>query len=406
MGNARRGKKSKGTKKGSLATKPKKARATIRRKGSHQKRDFDSDPRYDVETDELLASGRISAAPISMALPAAAGRPAVADDREADVDGVERFSEYIDTFGSITSIRDPAIARPRMGLGDAHWPNNPANAPDTWHLPTGLGNAAFDITPNVIERIISLGAFAPDTSTNGRLVLSLRGCMIADGSDSEERIRLKAVKPDYERFRCLIGVFNITSRLISLYVASTVPRRTGMLRFYNKINFGINDVPNCNMLPTGCYEHCVGTHGGHAGEVTYVLRLGDGPTSADKGAATVLRTTNDLTYGTADMWDNTRPGDNIHPAFLSTSFSSVGCLTVRGNQTPGGSYTTGSGEWLKFRRKVGFDGTNYGRRFDNLLVTGHEAAAVAAAIESGSDTAALVCLRQGSRGEAVRLLQS
>ena len=332
----------------------------------------------------------------------------------AELDDDSRFSEDLDGFGSITSqsgrgsAYKRAIPTARVGLGDAHWPANPANAPDTWHLPAAAAEAEFDLTANLVDEIISLGAFSPDTSTNGRLVLSLRGCMLADGSDlqvDQQTIRVKAVRPDHENFRCLIGAVDTASRLISLYIASTVPRRTGMLRFYNKINFGTTAV-NCNMLPTGCYEHCVGTHGGHAGDVTFVLRLGDGPTSADAGPATVLRTVNDLVYGTADWWDNTAPGDNIHPAFLSTSFSSVGCLTLRGNQTPDGSYTTASGEWKKFRKKVGFEGTNYGKRFDNVLVTGHEAAAIALAIAAGSDTTSLACLRQGSRGETVHRLQS
>jgi hypothetical protein len=176
-----------------------------------------------------------------------------------------------------------------------------------------------------------------------------------------------------------------------------------MLRFYNKMNFG-EKAKNCNMLPTGCYEYCVGTHGGTGGPVEYVLRLGDGPTSSDAGQAVVLRTTNDLIYGTMDTWDNTRPADNIHPAFLDVSFSSLGCLTVPGKQTPGGSYETGTGEWRKFRSDVGFDGDNYGKRFDCVLATGYEAATVACAISDGSDLGALRCLRQGSRGGLARQL--
>jgi murein DD-endopeptidase MepM/ murein hydrolase activator NlpD len=71
--------KSKGTKKGGSAIRAKKARTTIRRKTSHYKRVFDSDPGCDIETDELLASGKISSAPTSMALLAGAGRAEAAD---------------------------------------------------------------------------------------------------------------------------------------------------------------------------------------------------------------------------------------------------------------------------------------------------------------------------------------
>ena len=329
------------------------------------------------------------------------------DLNEGDED---RFAEDTDTFGSITSqgLVPPGTRPGRVVLGDAQWPTDPANAPDTWHLPPEFQNADFKLTGNVIEALVAAGHFEPDTSTNGRFVLSLRGCAIADGSDSMVDVKtanLKAVKPDHENFRCLIGCYDMNTRLISLYIASTVPRRTGMLKFYNKINFHSSG-RNCNMLPTGCYEYCVGTHGGSAGPVSYVLRLGDGPTRESAGEATVLRTVNDLTYGTKDMWDNTRPADNIHPAFLATSFSSLGCLTLRGSQTPGSSHSTAIGEWKAFRQKVGFNGANHGRRFDNLMVTGHEAAAIAAAVQAGSSMTGLECLRQGSRGIRVKLLQT
>lgn len=333
-----------------------------------------------------------------------AGTPDVDEDLDNEI------AEGLDTLGSVTSpepLDGPRFAEQktaRIGLGDARWPTNPSNAPDTWHLPVEFQDAEFDFTSEVIAAVLATGEFAPDTSTNGRLVISLRGCAIADGSDQKvdaSAVRLKAVKPDHENFRCLIGSYDTTTKRLSLYIASTVPRRTGMLKFYNKINFGASG-PNCNILPTGCYEHCVGTHGGSGGPVTYVLRLGDGPTSADAGEATVLRTVNDLVYGTRDMWDKTRPADNIHPAFLASSFSSLGCLTIRGTQSQGGSYDSATGEWRKFRQKVGFHGENHGKRFDNLLITGHEAAAIAA----GGDLASLSCLRQGSRGERVRRLQS
>jgi hypothetical protein len=309
--------------------------------------------------------------------------------------------EGIDRVGEVVAGRATRAAPEHLGLGDARWPNDPANAPDTWHLPPELAEAEFELSAAVVEALIAAGSFRPDTSTNGRLVLSLRGCALASGEGSvvdAEKVRLRAVKPDHEQFRCLIGLFDSDSRRISLYLGSTVPRRTGMLKFYNRENFGA-DGQNCNMLPTGCWELCVGTHGGTAGPVPFVLRLGDGPTAADAGPATVIRTRNDLIYGTQDLWDKTTPADNVHPAFLSQSFSSLGCLTVRGGQTPGGAASTAHGEWKAFRRKLGFDQANHGRRFDNLLVTGHEAAAVAAGAP-GIET-----LRQGSQGPKVRRLQ-
>ncbi len=323
-------------------------------------------------------------------------------DTEDDAALEAGYEENLDSLGSRVAPPGPREAAPHLGLGDARWPHDPANAPDTWHLPAELAEAEFELTAEVVEAIIAAGHFRPDLTTNGRLVLSLRGCALADGSASvadADKVRLRAVRPDHEQFRCLIGLYDTGSRRVSLYLGSTVPRRTGMLRFYDKMNFGAS-APNCNMLPTGCYQLCVGTHGGSAGPVTFVLRLGNGPTSADAGPATVLRTRNDLIFGTGDVWDNTRPADNVHPAFLAQSFSSLGCLTLRGWQKPGGSHDTARGEWKAFRSKLGFAGENHGKRFDNLLVTGHEAAAVAAG------AAGIETLRQGSRGPAVERLQT
>lgn len=98
-------------------------------------------------------------------------------------------------------------------------------------------------------------------------------------------------------------------------------------------------------------------------------------------------------------------GPETYPAFLSVSFSSLGCLTVPGSQTPDGSYKTGTGDWSKFRKKVGFDGQFYGERFDNLLPTGFEAAAVASELAKEASLDSLICLRKGSEGPLVTQLQ-
>lgn len=63
------------------------------------------------------------------------------DDAEADAE--DQSAEGIDTFGSLTSIAGPFITRAeRLGVEDAQWPLDPANAPDTWHLPTRSARAS------------------------------------------------------------------------------------------------------------------------------------------------------------------------------------------------------------------------------------------------------------------------
>jgi hypothetical protein len=165
-----------------------------------------------------------------------------------------------------------------------------------------LNELEFAFTANKVDKLIAVGSYSRNVSTNGRLIIALRGCAFSQNKYSavdQVSIQVRAVRPNHEDFNCLIGSVDLHKRTVSLYTASTVPRRPGMLRYYNKVNFGTKAI-NCNLLPTGCYEYCVGTHGGKAGPVEYVPRLGDGPTSDDAGQAVVVRTTNDLIYGTMD----------------------------------------------------------------------------------------------------------
>lgn len=331
-----------------------------------------------------------------------------AEDTVATVDAAEDYAEEIDREGDVnqTPVRAFEVAMPHLAVSDARWVSSTRNQPDQWHLPAETADDVFELDASLINTAISAGAYHPHQGPHGKLIISLRGCQFAGNVSSVEDVRavsLRAASPDHENYRCLIGVFDTLSERISLYLGSTVPRRSGMLGYYNRFNF---DHKNrlCNLLPTGLYEHCVGTHYSvKLGPVEYVLRLGDGPEPANAGKATVLRTRNDLVYGIADFWDETVPADNIHPAFSTSSFSSLGCLTVRGSQKPNQPYTSASGEWAAFRRKAGFDGRNHGVRYDNLLVTGHELASHAALAATGAN--ALRCLRHGSQGDQVQRLQ-
>lgn len=335
--------------------------------------------------------------------------PEEGDDSDVLDDGAEEFAEGIDREGSITSVIDKSIAANRavqLQVSDAYWPANPRNAPDTWHVPGNSSDVDFELTYALTHRILEAGCFRPDTSTNGKYTLALRGCVIAGGASKEEdqpSIRFRATRPDHEAFLCSIGVVDTSKETLSFYMASTVPRRTGMLKYYNKINFEYPWSSRCNMLPSGCYQYCVGTHYGDSGKVTFVLRLGNGPEPKSAGEAVVLRTTNDLCYGVQDIWDRTKPADNIHPAALKVSFSSIGCLTLKGTQGAGSDYSSATGPWKSFRKKLGFENENLATRFDVVLVTGHEAAAIAAVGQSPIDP--LLCLRQGSQGDMVAALQ-
>jgi hypothetical protein len=296
----------------------------------------------------------------------------------------------------------PEAAARRLTVADVKWADDFHDNPDTWHLPAEAAGTQFDLSPQVIEGIIECGNYAPEFGGHNKLIISLRGAKLTQGGNSVEdsaSIRITPVNPDHSNFRCLIGVYDKSSQRISLYAASTVPFKSGVLSYYNKFNFGSG--VNANLLPTGCYEHCVGTHFGSQ-TVPGVLRQGNGPNPVNASEVTVLRTRNDLVYGVKDFWHDTKPSDNIHPAFGTTRFSSVGCQTVRGTQSAGGA---SSEEWAKFQRKAGFNAGNQGTRYDNVLTTGHEAGAVSAALRSRQPLSGLICLRQGSRGELVRKVQ-
>ena len=195
---------------------------------------------------------------------------------------------------------------------------------------------------------------------------------IADGRDGLESasVRIVEQKPDHRTFRCLIAVYHRTQRKVSVFRASTVPNRGGVASCANRLNGFGGDL--ANMLPTGCYRLCVGTHFGSA-TIPTVLRW-DRPARYRIGSHHASNQERWI-YGSQDLWDRCRPADNIHPAFSASSadFSSLGCLTVPG-RFANGSHT---GLWAQFRKTAGFDGSQHsGTRYDLLLTTGMELAAI------------------------------
>lgn len=294
-------------------------------------------------------------------------------------------------------VLEPA-SRPRIGPGDVGWVRNFARNPDYAHLPPGAEGASFQLSAALLEQALSLGFYQPHFTAEGHLIVAIRGASIQGGMDSVIRgrtVTLVEQKPDHRRFRCLTAVWHRNEGLVSVFRASTVPNRGGVASAYNLYN-GYGGTA-ANMLPTGCYRLCVGTHYGSA-TIPTVLRLGSGPEPAQALEVTTLRSRNDGVYDLEDFWDRCRPADNIHPAFSagSADFSSLGCLTIPG------SYSAGEhrGLWARFRETAGFDSNVHrGTRYDLLLTTGMELAAIAM---GGSG---LRRLSHGSVGPQVTALQ-
>ena len=269
--------------------------------------------------------------------------------------------------------------------------------------------AIFNFSAADFDLLISANSFAPFPTSERRLIFGLRGATLdAAGSDPDDAfaqvarqsLRLKATRPNHTDFRCVIGVYNIDTRRLSGFIASTVPNRYIVNRYYRKHDQG-------NMLACGSYGYRVGPH--HNGTYPGCLRQDD--------TVAVLRSRNDPVYDVRDDWDvrtDPPPMDNIHPAFSdkyqSSLFSSFGCQVIRGNFR-NGEYTK---EFAEFRKALGLDepGTDDGRIFNYVLLTGLEAAIAARLRKDGSDSdpvavrESLARIRQGSRGAAVRALQT
>ena len=275
---------------------------------------------------------------------------------------------------------------------------------------TRLKEAAFLFSKSDLELLIRANSFKPRTDQE-RIIFGLRGTLLDhDTSNPEDRfaqvnrqsLKLKVCRPDHNNFRCVIGVWNLKTDMLSGFIATTVPNRGIVEQYTRKPEKG------GNMMPCGCYQYIVGTHHGtHQG----CLREGE--------AIAVLRSSDNLVYDVKDKWDwkkNDWPYDNIHPAFSdnmfnSAEFSSFGCQTIRGKDEGDSRYTQ---EFAKFRTALGLGrpGSDDGDKYSYVLLTGQEAAIASKLRSDGHDTshadvrASLVRLRQGSQGDEVARLQT
>jgi len=312
----------------------------------------------------------------------------------------------------------PADAGPSV-----KWPANDKDAPDYRHLSTSqiLVDSTFRLTPDDIELVLSANRFDPhgkfkgdDATQNEVIAIAMRGLMLGQGRNEIENARSVEVidaRPDHSQFRCVVGFYIRTqdpgTRTLTLYSGSTVPNPMLMKAYFDKVAAHAHEpFEKCNMLPTGCYVCRVDHHK----DIEPALRMAEPDDLKSDATCTVQRTFNDLTYGLDDLWDIAHPYDNVHCAYATfyngnwrASFSSEGCITVRGRRTP-------TDQWAKFEavlNKIGMQ-----RRCDLVLLTGRDLA-VASKLRgtNQADNAAvvqreLVCLRAGSTGEEVRRLRS
>ncbi len=251
----------------------------------------------------------------------------------------------------------------------------------------------FELSRAEMELLIKLNGYRP-TGYNDIIAFGVRGARLRGPEKAEnvDRLALEDTRPDHLNYRCIVGFYYLKTGKFSAYTGSTVPWQGYMAK-------GMR----LNMLPTGCYIYKIGTHAPATRSrwVTPALRLSDAK-GAHTGAATVLRTTDNLVFGHDDEWDTCEPADNIHCAYSNTGFSSLGCQTIKGGMF--------DGLWADFARVLKTMPTN--ARVDYVLTTGAEVAMAGefvrrSPLPSADDLhKALGRLRTGSEGERVERLQA
>lgn len=293
------------------------------------------------------------------------------------------------------------------------WPADDKDSPEYAHLTAIAAAASFDLTPADIDALIAANRFKPEGQGNV-VALAIRGCVLQEPHEQEKKdsIGVKEVRPNHVDFRCVLGFYFRDLKKLTLFTGSTVPAPFYMKSYLRRLNGASrpgDSRSGCNMMPTGCYVSRVGSHDG--GNIKPALRTTNPDNMRDDAIVTVIRTEDDLTFGfgAKDRWDKTQPFDNVHCAYFTSfdqrheaSFSSAGCLTVRGRKDP-------SHQWEKFQREM--KALGQGKRCDLVLLTGREYAIAAKLRTEGllGDMAAvrkeLVRLRVGSQGEEVRRVQ-
>jgi hypothetical protein len=300
----------------------------------------------------------------------------------------------------------PAEAAARAALPRVSWPDTDSEAPCYAHLlvdgeASRPDSAPFAFTGEDLRLLCAANAFQPE-GHGDRIAFALRGATLAKGEAlvGVDSLALLEARPDHRDFRCVIGIFDLRSGKISAFKASTVPNTAYMTNYYKKVH-GIrpHTQTGANLLPTGCYVFRVSAH---RDSIYPALRLTDPEKLGEDGMAVVLRTRDDLSYRLDGVWDACVPYDHVHCAYSHESFSSAGCLTVCGPNH--------SGPWGQFQDLL--KGVPRDGRLDLVLLTGREACLAARLRgehrELGDQTArrALLRLRPGSQGDAVRRLQT
>ncbi|GAB5458651.1 MAG: hypothetical protein Hens3KO_16810 [Henriciella sp.] len=266
-----------------------------------------------------------------------------------------------------------------------------------------------------------------------KVVFGLRGCTLASGDPDSGWVRtaaLKTTRPNHEDMNCLIGVWDRTRLRLRVFQGSTVPQAAYLYKQMKRQS-------GANMLPCGLYAYEVGTHALSSRKHRQIgaLRLIGYWNPEEKeasGPVVVLRSLNDLVFTPRDafeVWDTCNPNDNIHSTTWSVTgrwqdgpmspdkaqYSSAGCQVVRGTYEMDASRKfkpLPTDQWKAFREALGMTTLSatstdplpeYGDHYHYMLLTGDEAALAETEAKRAAST--YECVRFGSSGDAVKLVQ-
>ena len=285
---------------------------------------------------------------------------------------------------------EPRTSARSVSLSDVFWPTDDREAPDYAFIADLPEATKFDLTAETLETLFEAGRYRPHRS-DGVIAFALRGATLVNNDEVEHALAvpIQTLRPDHRKFRCVLGFYFTKTKRLHAYTGSTVPCRKAVASY-------ASGGSAANMLPTGLHTFYIWRHR----NLKPALRMGRSGVDPETGApTTVLRSRNNGEMETLDVFDYSTPYDNVHCSYylsedpgLGSSFSSWGCLTVRGLKDP-------SDQWERFQNVLIDLGSR--TQVDLLLTTGKEASLAA----DGGHTDSLTALRAGSRGPEVGRLQ-
>lgn len=310
----------------------------------------------------------------------------------------------------------------------ATWPA-PNMHPDTYHLPHHDAQTLqqFELNPEALKKALAFASIPISSKWGSRVLFGIRGALPIDelpsGGDPvfQPSARITETIPNHSKLSCTIGVWDLENDQIWITPASTVPA-VGYMWRHTKREPGDSNV--CNLMPPGVYRYKVGCHrrgasSRQAGSFIQASKL------------CVLRNAGpDLEFSGIDRWDwdsdsrAIRICDNIHGAIGGSSswaaeYYSAGCQVIPGFvKNRDGPNPQPTGQWAEFRVAAGLsrlpvmkrgsstETTEDGTAFTYILLTAREVSIAAGNLTANDFDPRFFKLRRGSKGDAVKALQS